>query len=77
MSNIFPGEVALPEGLTGWQFIKMMQGMRGRKNDARVTYLLDQFQMNPDGNVKHMSIGEKRKLAVVTAFMDGPGYFIT
>lgn len=28
--------------------------------------------MNPEGNVKRMSIGEKRKLAVVTAFMNDP-----
>lgn len=67
-----PGEVALPEGLTGWQFIRMMQGLRGNKNDKRVNYLLDKFRMNPEGNVKRMSIGEKRKLAVVTAFMNDP-----
>lgn len=67
-----PGEVALPEGLNGWEFIRMMQGLRKNKNDERVQYLLNKFKLNPDGNVKRMSIGEKRKLAVVTAFMDDP-----
>lgn len=67
-----PGEVALPEGLNGWEFIHMMQGLCRNKNDERVRFLLDKFQLNPDGNVKRMSIGEKRKLAVVTAFMDDP-----
>lgn len=67
-----PGEVALPEGLTGWQFIRMMQGLRHNKNEVRLQYLLDKFKLNPEGNVKRMSIGEKRKLAVVTAFMDDP-----
>lgn len=50
-----PGEVALPEGLNGWEFIHMMQGLR------RNRFLLDKFQLNPDGNVKRMSIGEKKK----------------
>ncbi len=67
-----PGEVALPEGLNGRQFIKMMQGLRKSRNDERVEYLLDKFRLDPGGSVKKMSIGEKRKLAVVTAFMDDP-----
>lgn len=67
-----PGEVALPEGLTGWQFIRMMQGLRHNQNEERLQYLLEKFKLDPEGNVKRMSIGEKRKLAVVTAFMDDP-----
>lgn len=67
-----PGEVALPDGLNGWEFIRMMQELRKNKNDERLHYLLDKFRLNPDGNVKRMSIGEKRKLTVVTAFMDNP-----
>ena len=67
-----PGEVALPEGLTGEQFIKMMQGMKRSHDDKRVRYLLDRFRLDPKGPVKRMSIGEKRKLAVVTAFMNDP-----
>lgn len=74
MENVgyLPGEVALPEGLTGNEFIKMMQGMRRTKNDERVKYLLEKFALDPKGSVKKMSIGEKRKLAVVTAFMNDP-----
>ena len=67
-----PGEVALPEGLTGKQFIKMMQDMRGVKDEERTDELLKRFDLDPSGNVKRMSIGEKRKLAVVTAFMSDP-----
>lgn len=67
-----PGEVALPEGLNGTEFIKMMQGMRKNKNNDRVNYLLNTFKLDPSGSVKKMSIGEKRKLAVVTAFLDDP-----
>ena len=74
MKNVgyLPGEVALPEGLSGRQFIKMMQDMRGVRNDERVRELLERFKLDPSGSVKRMSIGEKRKLAVVTAFMSDP-----
>ena len=67
-----PGEVALPAGLKGNQFFRMMEGLRKSKDDARVKYLLEKFDLNPNQNVKKMSIGEKRKIAVVTAFMSDP-----
>ncbi|MFF2911140.1 ABC transporter ATP-binding protein [Paenibacillus sp. NPDC057934] len=67
-----PGEIALPEGLTGWEFIKMMQGLKNSKNEERLEYLLDKFQLDPSGKTKRMSLGNKRKLAVVTAFMADP-----
>ena len=64
-----PGEIALPEALTGAQFISMMQGLRHSYDDKRLKYLLDLFQLDPRGKTKHMSLGNKRKLAVITAFM--------
>lgn len=67
-----PGEIALPEGLTGWEFIKMMQGLKNSRNEERLHYLLDKFQLDPSGKTKRMSLGNKRKLAVVTAFMADP-----
>ncbi|RDW16034.1 ABC transporter ATP-binding protein [Oceanobacillus arenosus] len=67
-----PGEIALPEGLTGWEFIKMMQGLKNSHNEERLQYLLDKFQLDPSGKTKRMSLGDKRKLAVVTAFMADP-----
>ena len=71
-----PGEPSIPNGLTGWGFIEMMQDMRGEKNPERLKYLLDLFKLDPSGNVKSMSLGEKRKLAVVTAFMNDPDVLI-
>ena len=67
-----PGEVALPDGLTGRQFIEMMLEMRNVKDKERSEELLERFKLVPDRSVKRMSIGEKRKLAVVTAFMSDP-----
>ncbi|MCQ2742667.1 MAG: ABC transporter ATP-binding protein [Bacilli bacterium] len=71
-----PGEPAIPQGLNGWGFIKMMQGMRGEANEEYLQYLLKKFAFDPSPDVKEMSLGDKRKLAVVTAFMNDPDVLI-
>ena len=71
-----PGEPSIPSGLNGWGFIEMMQEMRGVKNKERLDYLLSLFKLDPSQNVKEMSLGDKRKLAVVTAFMNDPEVLI-
>lgn len=74
-----PGEIALPAGLTGREFIGMMQNMQGIKNDDRLKSLLTVFELTDkqlDGETKKMSLGVKRKLAVVTAFMSDPEVLI-
>ncbi|MBU3099413.1 MULTISPECIES: ABC transporter ATP-binding protein [Clostridium] len=67
-----PGEVELPEGLNGNGFIDMMQGLRKAKNQEGVIKLSEIFEIDLQQNVKRMSIGEKRKLAVIAAFMNDP-----
>ena len=74
-----PSEVALPAGLTGWQFIRMMQDLQKVKNEARLKEMLELFELDDlslKGDVKRMSLGVKRKLAVVTAFMSDPEVLI-
>ena len=71
-----PGEIALPEGLTGWEFIQMMSDLRHCKDRKRLDYLLEKFELNPAGETKKMSLGDKRKLAIVTAFMADPNVLI-
>ena len=41
-----PGEVALPRGLTGCEFISMMQSMQGVRNDAKLKEMLDRFELD-------------------------------
>lgn len=67
-----PGEVALPEGLDGKGFLKIMKGLHKSKTDQRLKELLEIFPVDLKQKVKRMSIGEKRKLAVLAAFMDDP-----
>ena len=74
-----PGEVALPAGLTGKEFLKMMQDLTGIYNNERLGMLLELFELDEAsllGDVKRMSLGVKRKLAVVSAFMSDPDVLI-
>ena len=74
-----PGEVALPAGLTGKEFLKMMQDLTGIYNNERLGMLLELFELDETsllGDVKRMSLGVKRKLAVVSAFMSDPEVLI-
>lgn len=74
-----PGEIALPQGLTGYEFIKMMQDLQGIHNQEMLDKLLNMFELDDvslKGDTKHMSLGVKRKLAIVTAFMSDPNVLI-
>lgn len=71
-----PGEIALPESLTGTEFIKMMAQLRGIKDMEYTNYLVEKFQLEPSGSLKRMSLGMKRKLAIVTAFMHNPSVLV-
>lgn len=74
-----PGEIVLPTGLTGWEFIRMRQDMQGIRNEARLNEMLELFELRDNvliGETKRMSLGVKRKLAVVAAFMSDPDVLI-
>lgn len=67
-----PGEIAFPANMTGTEFIDYMAKLRGVRDEKMTRYLLDRFELDPSGELKRMSLGMKRKLAVVTAFMHDP-----
>ena len=74
-----PGEIALPQGLTGYQFIDMMQHMYHVNNKEMLDKMLNLFELKENElkcDTKHMSLGVKRKLAIVTAFMSDPEVLI-
>lgn len=71
-----PGEIALPDGLTGYEFIDMMKHLKKVKDERYIKYLCDLFELDPSGETKRMSLGVKRKLAIVTAFMHDPDILI-
>ena len=71
-----PGEIALPEGLTGWEFIQMMRDLRHCSDRKMLDFLLEKFELNPAGETKKMSLGDKRKLAIIAAFMSDPDILV-
>lgn len=71
-----PGEIALPESLTGTAFIKMMADLRGMTDMTYTNHLIEKFELEPSGGLKRMSLGMKRKLAIVTAFMHDPAVLV-
>jgi len=74
-----PGEIALPRGLNGFEVIKMIQDMQGIYNSEMLNKLLKLFELEPNqlkGDTKRMSLGVKRKLAIVLSFMSDPEVLI-
>ncbi len=71
-----PGEIALPSGITGAEFLDMMAKMRHVRDRSYLGTLLERFALDPNVDTKKMSLGVKRKLAVVTAFMHDPDILI-
>lgn len=74
-----PGELAFPAGLTGYELIRMMQDLIGKRDTTRLDELLSIFKLEHrllKMSTKRMSLGVKRKLAIVTAFMSDPEILI-
>ena len=71
-----PGELAFPKGMTGDQFIEFMANERKITDMTRTEQLKELFKVDTSKEIKEMSLGTKRKLAVVTAFMHNPKILI-
>lgn len=71
-----PGEISFPAGLSGNQFLDMMANMRKLKDRIYLQKLVDRFVIDTSISIDKMSLGDKRKLAVVTAFMHDPQILI-
>ena len=72
-------EVLSRVGYIPGEILKMMQEMQSVKNEARLKQMLELFELTGnqlDGETKRMSLGVKRKLAVVAAFMSDPDVLI-
>lgn len=74
-----PGEIALPNALDGEEFLKMMSSMEGVGNLKKKQELLDYFSLDEASlkiPSKKLSLGIKRKLAIVEAFLKDPNILI-
>ncbi|WP_044639879.1 ABC transporter ATP-binding protein [Risungbinella massiliensis] len=71
-----PGEIAFIEGMTGKNFLDLLEGMRGQKDLARKNRLLEHLELDPTSPIRMMSKGMKQKLGLVAAFMHDPEIYI-
>ena len=70
-----PGEIAFPKGLTGYELIDMELKMKKATKNNRLEEMLKLFELDDASlkmDTKYMSLGVKRKLAVIIAFMSDP-----
>jgi ABC-2 type transport system ATP-binding protein len=75
-SGYLPGEIALPEGMSGEGFLRLIAGMRGMRSGGRRDELLQRLQLDPAQPVRKMSKGTRQKLALVAALMHDPEVLI-
>lgn len=66
------GEIALPNDMTGLQYLRLISKMRNMKSFNYAEELLEYFDIDPNSNIKKMSKGMKQKIAIVATFMHNP-----
>ena len=71
-----PGEVNLPTYLTGNEFIKQQISLQKVKNVTFLEILKEEFPIDLSLEIKYMSVGDKRTLAIYSAFMGDPDILI-
>ncbi len=71
--GFLPGDIRLYEGMTGQEFLAFFAAFRGADAFKRGLALADRLGVELDRRVKHLSKGNRQKLAVVQALMhDAP-----
>ncbi len=71
-----PGDVRFWENMTGRAFLDFMAAFRGRIDPRRRQQLLERFEVELDKRIKHLSRGNRQKLALVQAFLHDPPLLI-
>jgi len=64
-----PGELRLPERLTGRQFLRSIGRLRARFDGSRIDELADRFTLDLDRPIRQLSSGNRRKVSVLSAFL--------
>jgi ABC-2 type transport system ATP-binding protein len=71
-----PGEPALPLSYTGKEFIAEMKALKGVEDETVLKELIAYFECDPNLPCKEMSMGMKRKMAIIVAFMSDPDILV-
>ena len=74
--SYLPGEIALPDALSGKEFIDIQCTLKNVVDYTFRDYLINLFKLDTSLLCKEMSLGMKRKLAVVCCFMSDPDIIV-
>ena len=74
--SYLPGEIALPKSLTGKEFLKNQMDLKHVSDDSFLNFLIDYFEFDTSLLCKDMSLGSKRKLAIISCFLNDPEIII-
>ncbi|MDD5884828.1 MAG: ABC transporter ATP-binding protein [Erysipelotrichaceae bacterium] len=74
--SYIPGEVALPLALRGSDVIAEQKKLKNVTDDTMLNWLISTFELDPSLYCKEMSLGMKRKTAIVCAFMNDPDVIV-
>ena len=67
-----PGEIALPEDMTGIGYLKLIDKLRKTNDLSYANELIEYFEIDSSMKIKKMSKGMKQKIAIIMAFMHDP-----
>ncbi len=67
--GLLPGEIRLYERMTGLEFLEFFASFRGNAARKRGLELAERLELELDRRIKHLSKGNRQKLAVVQALM--------
>ena len=71
-----PGEIALPQSLTGEEFFKMQAHLKNVQDLNFANNIIKRFNVVLDIRCAEMSLGMKRRLAILNCFMNDPDILI-
>lgn len=71
-----PGELSLPETMTGRQFLNVIASVRGMKEMGYRDELIERLGLDPSRRLKQYSRGNKQKVGLVAAMMHKPDLLI-
>lgn len=67
-----PGEIALPEDMTGIAYLKLIDKLRKTNDLSYAEDLIEYFEIDAHMQIKKMSKGMKQKIAIIMALMHNP-----
>jgi len=70
--GFLPGDLHFPDDLDGTSYLDFLSALRGLTDAEHRNELIERFDLDPTRKLRELSTGNRRKLALVQAFMHRP-----